>query len=204
SDDFLDKVASVLRLSDAERSLLYLYAVGRAPGCAHDLQYGATISKALRDLVSVQPYPAYISDPSWELICHNSALELWFPTLPGSGNIMRWVFLEAQARQQLYRWKIDWAPPMLAQLRMAKARAPEDQRLESLLASILSVNSVAREIWSHGLLACSHPDGDIRRVMIHGQTEAIPIEIVAVSPLRAPDCRMVILYPLRVVQPATG
>lgn len=194
SDEFLDRVAAVLRLTDAERALLYMYAVGRTPQSHRDFQYGV-VGEALRDLVARQVYPAYISDPAWDLICYNDILAEWFPTLPASGNIMRWVFLEGRARQQLLRWSADWAPVMLAQLRMASARVPADNRLEELVNSILNGCETARELWRSDILAYSHPDGDVRRIVIHGHRESTLVEIVATSPLRAPDCRLVVLSP---------
>lgn len=194
SDEFLDRVAAVLRLSDAERNLLYTYAVGRSPKPLHNFQ-NAVASESLRAFVARQAYPAYISDPAWEIIFYNDTLAQWFPTLPDSGNIMRWVFLQAEARKQLCRWAIDWASVMLAQLRLAKASLPEDERLADLVASILSANETARELWSSDLLAYSHPDGDVRHVVIHGHIQPTSVEIMAFSPLRAPDCRLIILVP---------
>lgn len=194
SDEFLDRVASVLRLSDAERNLLYTYAVDRIPKPLHNFQH-AVASESLRTFVAQQEYPAYISDPAWEIIFSNDTLAQWFPTLPDCGNIMRWVFLRAEARKQLCRWATDWASVMLAQLRIAKAHLPEDEKLENLVASILSANETARELWSSDLLAYSHPDGDVRHVLVDGHIKPMPVEILAFSPLRAPDCRLIILVP---------
>ena len=194
SDDFLDRTAYALRLNPAERTVLYLYAVGREP--ATDEQATVQLTDQLRRVVSAQPYPAYISNESWDVVVYNSHMRTWFPWVGYEKNVMRWVFTYGDARQQLHRWGQDWAPLMLAQMRMAHARNPENKRLASLIEEILASNEDARRLWETEPMAYVHPDGDRRQLHLPHHRGIKSIELVAMAPLRAPNVRFMMLLDL--------
>jgi len=194
SDDFLDRAAIALRLTDDERMTLYLYAVGRepAPRGQHttDLAPGG-----LRQIVHAQPWPAYISDEAWDVPEYNQHMRDWFPWVGYERNVMRWVFTYPEARQQLYDWDTDWAPLMLAQMRVANARNPNNMRLANLIREILRVNPDARRLWESEPTVYVHPDGDRRRLHLPYHDDVIGVEIVALGPLRATNVRLMMLIP---------
>jgi len=198
SDDFLDRASTALRLNEEERNVLYLYAVGKQPA-----QRGApttmVLTEPLQRVVRAQPYPAYISDESWDVVAYNEHMANWFPWIAAGyeGNIMRWVFTYPDARQQLHKWETDWAPLMLAQMRVANARQPDNMRLATLIREILERSDFARELWERGdSMVYVHPDGDHRQLHLPYHRKVIDIELVALSPMRAPGARVMMLLPL--------
>lgn len=197
SDDFLDRVAIALRLSDDERMLLYLYAAGREPA-TRLAPCRMVLTEPLERVVQCQPWPAYMSDASWDVLTYNKHMRNWFPWV-GSGlenNVMRWVFTYPEAREQLCDWETDWAPRMLAQMRVAHARQPGNERLAQVLGEILEVNPDARRHWEQANLVYTHPDGNRRKLHLPYHHEIIEIELVTLAPLRADSVRLVMLLPL--------
>jgi transcriptional regulator with XRE-family HTH domain len=197
SADFMNRAALALRLNDDERMLLYLYAVGHEPA-PRGMRSNVVLTEPLERVVQTQPWPAYISDASWDVVTYNKHMLDWFPWV-GSGlenNIMRWVFTYPDAREQLYRWDTDWAPLMLAQMRVANARQPDNMRLGQLIREILEVNPDARRLWEHESMVYVHPDGDRRKLHLPYHHEVIDIELIALAPLRAADVRLMMLMPL--------
>jgi hypothetical protein len=77
----IDQVAAALRMSDAERSALHVLAASQDPPRPvtrplHDIP--GSPSKGLRDLVAhLDPYPAALTDETWTVLHHNSAMNAW-------------------------------------------------------------------------------------------------------------------------------
>jgi transcriptional regulator with XRE-family HTH domain len=194
STDILDRVAFVLRLSDDERRVLHLLATAQEPP-AKELGAEVEISPALQATLSCQPWPAWISDPSWRRIALNSATHAWFPHTLREDNVMRWVFKYPASRVQLCNWETVWAPRMLAQMRAALAKWPDDQGLQQIVAESLEVNDFARHWWSTSHEVVQHPDGDRRELYLPNAGEPTKVEIVAKTPMRYPDLRLVEVVP---------
>lgn len=202
SDDFLDRAAIALRLNDDERMLLYIYAVGHEPA-PRGIRSPVPLTEPLKRVVHSQPWPAYLSDAAWDVITANKPMRSWFPWI-GSGletNIMRWVFTYPEAREQLHHWDTDWAPLMLAQMRVAAARQPNNQRLNRLISEILDTSPVARRLWEEQSLVRVHPDGDHRRLHLPYHQKVVEVELVALAPLRAADVRLMMLIPINGAPP---
>jgi hypothetical protein len=195
SDDFLNRVAYALRLSPAEKSILFLLATGHAlVPTVHDSRLRNT--PTIQRILDAQPWPAYANDEAWDLIGYNKHMARWFPWVEGhENNIMRWVFTFSEARTQLYRWDTDWAPQMFAQIRFAAAQLPKNKRLASLLDEILERNPNAKEFVDHPI-TYPHPDGDCRSLHLPLHSRVQPIELVAFEPMRAPGSRFMMLIPI--------
>jgi transcriptional regulator with XRE-family HTH domain len=194
SDDFIDRVAISLRLNDDERMTLYLYSVGREP-VPRQRSSSFVVTEVIEKIVQEQPWPAYVSDESWDVVTYNDHVKKWFPWIEWENNVMRWVFTYPEARQQLYNWDTDWAPLMLAQMRVARAREPENERLANLVEEILRVNDDAKRMWESEPAVYVHPDGDRRQFYLPYHQEVITVEIVALAPLRATNVRVMMLIP---------
>ena len=194
SDDFLDRVVIALRLNDDERMTLYLYSVGREPA-PRQRSSSFVVTEVMKQIVQEQPWPTYISDESWDVVTCNDHVRKWFPWIEWENNVMRWVFTYPEAKQQLYNWGTDWAPLMLAQMRVAHAREPGNVRLANLIQEILSVNEDARRMWESEPAVYVHPDGDRRKFYLPYHQEVITVEIVALAPLRATNVRVMMLIP---------
>jgi transcriptional regulator with XRE-family HTH domain len=198
SDDFLERVASALRLSRDERRTLYLLAVGHEPAPSGESVSQFKPSDSLVKLVHAQGWPCYISDQAWDVVAYNEHMLNWFPWV-GAGyenNIMRWVFLHPEAMVQLYNWETDWAPLMLAQMFHANAQRRDNMRLGSLIQEILARNDFARNLWENQPKVYVHPDGDRRKLHLPYLQGVVDIEIVALEPMRAAGVRVMNLVPL--------
>lgn len=193
SDDFLDRTSIALRLNPDERMMLYLYSVGREP--ATRSRHRGSLIGGLTRVVHTQQVPTYISDDSWDIVEYNECAGKWFPWVVYERNLMRWVFTYPEARQQLHDWATDWAPLMLAQMRVASARQPDNTRLAELIREILDVNEDARALWEKNPSIYVHPDGDHRKMHVPNHDGLVTVEIVALSPLRDTNFRLVFLVP---------
>ncbi|WP_345020802.1 helix-turn-helix transcriptional regulator [Saccharothrix violaceirubra] len=194
SADLLDRTAITLRLNEDERAMLHLCCTGREP--AQQTRPAGALSAGLRAVIDRQTWPAYVSDCAWDILAWNAPAQEWFPWIVYEQNLMRWVFTYPEARHQLHRWDTDWAPLMIAQMQFAHARLPDNFRLAALIREILACSAEAREMWSATSAVAVHPDGDVRGLCLPDRDEVIRAEIVALSPLRSSDCRLVMLVPV--------
>ncbi|WP_242442182.1 helix-turn-helix domain-containing protein [Streptomyces sp. CB02460] len=188
SADLLDRVATALDLSPAERATLYLRAVGRPPTPYSPLQED-TAECWDQDLLQLfvdnqEPMPSYATDLSWNVVAHNLTLRRWFPWAAHGANLMRWVFLEPEARQHLVNWESDWARPFLGQLRYERAHHPANAALAQLERAILAGSQDARELW-HRREVVEHSHGAVRRLRLpYHQGQEVTVRMVTVRPLR--------------------
>ncbi|WP_237498643.1 MULTISPECIES: helix-turn-helix domain-containing protein [unclassified Streptomyces] len=188
SADLLDRVATALGLSPAERATLYLRAVGRPPAPSTPSGSGAS-GEWDQDLLqwfldNQEPVPAFATDLCWDVVAHNSSLRRWFPWVEHGGNQMRWVFLDPSAREQLVNWPEDWARPFLGQLRYERAHHPEDVALAQLERDILTGSPAARALWGRPELV-EHSHGEIRRLKLpYHQGREVAVRIVTMRPIR--------------------
>ena len=195
SDQFLDRLAFTLRLSDPERIALYHLATGRAPAPAttEPDALEAMDADVQRLLDKIYPHPAYISDLAWNVVAHNRADRAIYPWA-WQPNIMRWSFLFPEAREIMVDWKESWAVPFLAQIRTAHARHPENHQLKILVEDILEGCPEAEELWErHDFY--EHPDGDLRKMRLpHGGGKEVPVKILALAPLRNTSLRFIVAF----------
>lgn len=201
SDDVLDRVAAGLRLSEDERSLLYLLTQKRPPR-PRERPSTAMVSASMAAVVDAQPWPAVITDRAWDILIHNKIMAEWLPHIPHERNFMRWLWTHPAARLQLVDYDTVWAPRMLAHLRAAAARWPNDQRLSAILGQALRVNPTARQLWQQQgePLVYLHPDGDHRKLHLPFRDDQTEVEIFACVPMRADDLRLLMLIPTNEIQ----
>lgn len=112
----LAALARGLRLSRAERQYLFQLAGRPDPSAG---ARGAAPPPALQPLVDAIQTPAYVLDRHWDAVAWNrAAAELFAPwRRSGEANLLRFVFLHAEAR----RFIVDW--PQRAQRLVAEYRA---------------------------------------------------------------------------------
>ncbi|EDY49227.1 transcriptional regulator [Streptomyces clavuligerus] len=165
--EFLDNVASVLRMDEREREALYVYALGHEPPASLDPAAGTTVAPAWQRAVSqVSGQASYVNDVSWNILAYNEEFVRMFPQrtaeeprLP-ERNMMRWMLLREEAREHhLVDWRARWAGPVAAQLRAAVAAYPENEGLQ-LLDHEVSEDPVVGPIYRDPALAYVQPDGD--------------------------------------------
>ncbi len=197
SDDFLDRVADGLKLTDDERNLLYQLAKGRQ---AKPRERPATsaVSPNMASVIEAQPWPAMITDRAWDVLVFNRAMAEWFPGILRERNVFLWILGHPTARLQLVDYETVWVPRTFDLLRAASAWWPDDRRLAVVLDEALRANPLARKLWEDSEpLVYLHPDGDHRKVRPRpeGGSE-IEVEVVVWVPMRADDLRITMLIPV--------
>ncbi|MEU6771788.1 sulfotransferase [Streptomyces sp. NPDC046759] len=76
---------------------------------------------------------AYVCSPAGDVIAGNDAFAELFPSGAPPANMTEWALLSAEAREDVLQdWERDWAPYLLADLRLAVARHPDDPALQKL------------------------------------------------------------------------
>jgi transcriptional regulator with XRE-family HTH domain len=147
SPQVLRGLARALRLTEAEQRHLFNLA-GQQPPPSRS---GAEPSPALRRLVDVlDPHPAYLLAPCWELLAWNKAEAgligdpMRFP--PAERNIVWLVFTDPAMRDLIVGWP-RLARGMLAQYRADAGRHPGDRRFERLTAALREASGEFREWW---------------------------------------------------------
>ncbi|ROO59667.1 helix-turn-helix protein [Micromonospora sp. Llam0] len=155
SDAFLDSVAEALRLGRYERELLYLLAVGRMPPPSLTGTSAAVVGPALRQFVTGQRWATYVLDRYARVVQHNEACETYYPWLRDERSYLRWLFTAPDARRRLVNWATDWVAPLLTQMRIARARHPEDADIAALVDSCLDTDPEVRCLWeAHSAREC--------------------------------------------------
>jgi transcriptional regulator with XRE-family HTH domain len=188
SDNFIRQVGRALNLDRNETRLLYLLVNKEPPASGRRALRGS-----LAPLLAAQLFPAYLSDPVWDLVGYNEQMRALFPWAAAqNSNVMRWVFTDPDARRRLYRWETEWAPQMLAQMRTELLRQPHNRRLRELTDEILRHSADARDLWEKPF-AYFDPDGERRSLYLPGHAEPREVEIHAMEPLRFPGYRLVVL-----------
>jgi transcriptional regulator with XRE-family HTH domain len=195
SEDVLERVSKALSLSEDERILLYLYAIGREAPPASDRAANVTVG-SVQAIVASQLRPACVVDESWYVVAHNVKMQEWFPYLCQSVNIMHWVFVHPHARSQLCDWDREWAPLMMAQLRLTHARQPRNTRLTQLLDEILQLSADALRLWDSVADVDAQVDGIRRRIRPFHHREAVEVEVAMLALQRDAATRLLTLIPV--------
>lgn len=197
SAESVHRVALALELNASETDHL-LRLTGHATGARPE---HFELSEARRIDVLSRPLPTYISDSAWDVRLANAAAILWLPWMAEIGpngvgpNVMKWVFLTAEARYTLVPWRRIWAPLMMAQMRTAFSQQPDNDRLREVIDDILAEPD-NEQMW-HALAPYEHPDGDIRQIRLPFYSDRIiDIEINAADPMQSPHARVMSLIPI--------
>jgi transcriptional regulator with XRE-family HTH domain len=150
SRDVLLALARALRLDDAGRD--HLLALANADGRGGD-PFDRVIEApdALNRLImSMDPAPAYVLGPRWELVSWNAAEERLYPALHDLANDERnllWVmFCEPSARRLIADWE-DRARSTLAEFRAGTTLLFDDPLVTALVERIAAASSEFAQWW---------------------------------------------------------
>jgi transcriptional regulator with XRE-family HTH domain len=208
SNDFLDRVATTLRLDRGERRTLYWLVKEQDPPPIPGRHLGRAckppLTPGMRALVVSQPWPAFVVDASWEILLANEATAMWFDGLAIEGNYMRWMFLHPAAQRQIGEWE-EVARLMLRQLTAQHARLPDHECVQTLIRDILDGSQVARGWWTSEPGVWLHEDGNRRTLVLPNDVEPPKptiAEIVSMEPLRDGQLRAFMVVPLDGYLPA--
>jgi transcriptional regulator with XRE-family HTH domain len=194
SDAFLDAVVAALRLSGDERVLLYLLAVGRTPSL---LLVGSALvvpDRSLHQFVSGQRWPTYVLNRHSRVVLHNEPCESYFPWLRYDSSYPCWLLTSADARHRLVNWETDWAPPLLAQLRIARARHSDDAHLAAVIDACLSTSPDARRLWD-ARADHEYAPRSRRGIRLPDDHQTIIVDVVTLTDLKPGELHVVMLLP---------
>ncbi|GHG27639.1 MULTISPECIES: helix-turn-helix transcriptional regulator [Amycolatopsis] len=153
SGQVLDALARALRLSGAEREHLHRLAGGGATP-------GESVGEEAAPEVAGVPAllgenPAYVTGLCYDVLACNAAAEELFRGIGRGGNVVRWLFTEAAAREVLVDWEQE-ARGVLARLRAIAGRHPGHPRVTRLVAELTEASPEVREWWPHYDIQFSH------------------------------------------------
>ncbi|MFF3645257.1 helix-turn-helix domain-containing protein [Streptomyces sp. NPDC002564] len=218
ADEFLDRVARVLRLEERERTALYVFSLGHEPPHPQDPLAGTTVHGAWAEAVRrVTGQPCYVNDVAWNVVAHNDDFVRMFPRAPHAEpaipdrNLMRYMLLNEEAREHhLVNWESEWAVPLTAQLRNAVAQYPQNEDLQRLDQEV-DADPVSGPLYRASHVAYVHPNGDTRRMRRpwsgpvhetarlsrccadHARSEEGDVTMCAAMPLGSPGARFFLL-----------
>jgi transcriptional regulator with XRE-family HTH domain len=192
SDAFLHAAAAALRLGVDERVLLYMLAVGRTPPLLPGLDLTVVPDSVLDQFVRGQCWPTYVLDRYLRVVLHNQLCESYYPWLREDSSYPRWMLTSADARARLVNWEADWAAPLLAQLRLARARYPQDIYLAGLVDECLRTSADTRRLWDadHEPLPRSR-----RGIMLAGDRQPTTVDVVTFTNWNPTELQVVVLLP---------
>ena len=138
SRDVLLALARALRLDDAGRDHLVALAVGTP--ATEPVERVVEVPDAVNRLIhSMEPAPAYVLGPRWEIVSWNSAEELLYPMLHDLAepdrNLLWVVFCEPFARRLIVDWE-DRARSTLAEFRAGTTHLVDDPVLRELVGRL--------------------------------------------------------------------
>jgi hypothetical protein len=146
SAEVLDAVGRTLRLTDSERSHLYLLAGLNPP--AIGTPDGGTVTPELRHLLEAwMPRPAILRDRHWDVLATNEATRALFGYDRTDHNCLVSFFTNARYRAVHVEWA-SIAPRVVAAFRADAAHFPDDPRFGQLVDELSAVSDEFAELWA--------------------------------------------------------
>jgi transcriptional regulator with XRE-family HTH domain len=189
----LEALAGALSLTGDERD--HLMRLGgfapatRGPG-------PETVDPALADLVAaLGPRPAYVTAASFDVLTINDAARELFTgmTAPGGppANVALWVFTDPRAGEVLVD-REEVARGVLARLRAATARHPDDARVAAVVETLRRESAEAAAWWSRQDVR--EDRAGTRRVR-HPRLGEVTLAHTVLHPAERPDLTLVVYGP---------
>ncbi|HJT02867.1 MAG TPA: helix-turn-helix transcriptional regulator [Pseudonocardiaceae bacterium] len=149
SRQVLDSLASALHLTAAERAHLHQLAYDGPPAPAPPIV--ESLAPGLAELVTrLDPCPTYVAGRRWDVLAANRAARVlwtdWSALPPAERNMVWWTFTHRAARSVLVDWEHE-ASALLARLRSAAARHPDDPDFTELIKRLRSASPEVRAWW---------------------------------------------------------
>ena len=186
----VEALARALRVSDAERDLLFRLAGHATPGL--DIVSSRITPSVQRLLDRLANTPVAVYDATWTLIVANAPYDaLMGPTTSWHG-IERnsvWRHLAGPGSRAVHtpEQKREFEAGLVADLRLTAARYPDDQRLKQLIRDIAAQSPRFEKLWE-SQAPVPHQDFGRHKVIDHPDVGHITLEcdtlVVAANDLR--------------------
>ena len=190
----LARLATVLRLNQAERAYLFDLARKRDPASAV-AQDRAVAPPALIAAINAMTMPAYLLDRAWNASAWNPEAEALFGGwLDGlDRNLLRFIFLEPAARALICDWP-ERARRVLAEFRADAGRHLADPAIAELVAALRRESAFFASCWDeHTVLSREGGTRDFQ----HPRQGRLCYEQIALTPSGAPDFKLVMLLAVK-------
>lgn len=173
SEAFLLRVASALKLDDAECSHLFLLAHSRPP--PPESHRPATIGPLIQQLLDdLSTRPGYVLNPRWDVVAWNPVADTAFGfrhACAGQRNLLRMLFTDPQLQARVPTWPTD-APGLVKQFRFDSAFASGDPLMPALVDDLTARSAQFRRCWKED--AEVRPRHGIASIRI-GKAEPVPL-----------------------------
>ena len=150
SADVLDRIARALMLTDVEREHLFLIGLGRPPEARYRAREDVT-PRLQRVLDALDPSPALIRTATWDVLAWNRAAAVMLINYqelpPGQRNILRYIFLNSQARAAQFDWE-SVARFALSSFRVETARAGATAERQALVDELCRLSPEFKAMWA--------------------------------------------------------
>lgn len=191
SEDFLLRLAKVLKLDDAECCHLFVLVHRRPPPA--EAYHWPTVSPLVQQLMDELVHrPAYVFNLRWDVIAWNSAADALFKFSrkePEDRNVLRMVFADPDLRPRLTSWHSD-APRLVESFRRDLVLVPEDPSMLLLVDELKKLSPDFRHWW--GGLQESPPSDGLASVATKNGVVKFQHEVMSVNQHR--HLRMVIYF----------
>jgi transcriptional regulator with XRE-family HTH domain len=190
SAQVVEALARALRVSDAERDLLFRLAGHAAPGL--DLVSSRITPSVQRLLDRLANTPVAVYDASWTLLIANAPYDALMGQTTSWRGIERnsvWRNLIGPGTRVVHtpEDKAEFEARLVADLRLSTARYPADQRLKRLTRDLAARSPRFVELWESGTPE-PHQDFGRRKVIDHPDVGRITLDcdtlIVAADDIR--------------------
>jgi transcriptional regulator with XRE-family HTH domain len=190
SAQIVEALARALRISDAERDLLFGLAGHAAPGLgAVSSRITPSVHRLLDRLANT---PVAVFDATWTLVIANAPYDaVMGPTTNGRGiernSVWRNLVGPGTRAVQTPEEKAEFEARLVADLRLTAARYPSDQRVKRLVRELAARSPRFVELWESGSPE-PHQDFGRHKVIDHPAVGRVALDcdtlIVAADDLR--------------------
>jgi transcriptional regulator with XRE-family HTH domain len=186
----VEALARALRVSDAERDLIFRLAGHATPG--HDVVSSRITPSVQRLLDRLANTPVAVFDATWTLIVANAPYDALMGQTTSWRGIERnsvWRHLVGPGSRavQTREEQTELETRLVADLRLTAARYPADQRLKQLIRDLAAQSPRFVKLWESGALE-PHQDVGRHKVIDHPDVGHIAVDcdtlIVAADDLR--------------------
>jgi transcriptional regulator with XRE-family HTH domain len=186
----VEALARALRVSDAERDLIFRLAGHATPG--HDVVSSRITPSVQRLLDRLANTPVAVFDATWTLIVANAPYDsLMGQTTSWRGiernSVWRHLVGPGSRAVQTREEQTELETRLVADLRLTAARYPADQRLKQLIRDLAAQSPRFVKLWESGALE-PHQDVGRHKVIDHPDVGHIAVDcdtlIVAADDLR--------------------
>jgi transcriptional regulator with XRE-family HTH domain len=197
SAEVLDRIASALMLTNAEREHLFMVGLGRPPEVRYKPVDGVN-PRLQRLLDSFDASPAIIKTATWDVVAWNRAAAVVltdYGTLPaGQRNILQFLFRNPAVRAKQHDWE-SVARFVVGAFRADVARAGIVSEAGELVAELRGFSAEFDALWQDNEVL-GHGDGDSIKRLQHPELGPVELEYSAFSVDGRPDLGLIVYTPL--------